>query len=142
MPGLCSMCGPRTSRRSCRLLLGDAVNLVSRRAQARDAVAVEVTFPGDKLIDRDVVQHARLIDWHPPAAHGFDDGGLALHGPALVGARQLRNIGPITSACRIDLHFSPYRRNSQTATTAKPIRKITPATKASASGVMPCMPTR
>src|ERR1051325_6165466 len=107
MPGLCSMCGPRTSRRSCRLLLGDAVNLVSRRAQARDAVAVEVAFPGNKLIDRDVVQHARLIDWHPPAAHGFDDGGLALHGPALAGARQPRKIGPITSACRIDLYFSP-----------------------------------
>src|SRR5215471_9601751 len=85
-------------RCSGRLLFGVAVDLVSRGAKAVDAIAVEIALPGKKLVDRDAVEIARLLNGHPPAAHGFDDGGFTAHGPALAGARQLRdlqNIGPI-----------------------------------------------
>src|SRR5215471_14363658 len=85
----------KTSR---RLLFGVAIDLVSRRAQAVDTVAVEIALPGKKLVDRDDVEIAHLLNRHPPAAHGFDDRCLASHGPSLAGMRQLRylqNIGPV-----------------------------------------------
>src|SRR5215471_4200422 len=95
--------------RSRGLLLGAAVDLVSRRAQAVNTVAVEIALPGKKLVDRDAVEIARLLDRHPPATHGLDDGGFASHGPALSDARQLwylQNIRPIFWMPGINLHGS------------------------------------
>src|SRR5215470_1715981 len=92
------------------LFFGVTVDLVSRRAQAVNPVAVEIALPGKKLVDRDAVEIARLLNRHPPAAHGLDDRCLAPHGPALAGARQLwyfQNIGPIFRTRRINLHGFP-----------------------------------
>src|SRR5437763_15210618 len=72
---------------SRRLLLGVAGNLVSSSAEAVDTVAVEIAFPGEKFIDRVVVEGASLIDRHPPAADRFDNARLAMHGPSLPGPR-------------------------------------------------------
>src|ERR1051325_2535457 len=57
--------------------LGDAIDLITRRAQARNAIAVDVAFPGQKFIDREVVEPAHLLDRNPAATHGLDDGRLA-----------------------------------------------------------------
>ena len=46
---------------SRRLLFGVAIDLVASRAQAGDSVAIEVSFPRYKFIDRDVVEKANLI---------------------------------------------------------------------------------
>jgi len=51
----------------------------------------------------------------------------------------LRNVGPIPRVDRIDLHVSPYRRNSQTAITMKPARNIAATITAIPSGVVLCM---
>src|SRR5215471_17231230 len=91
------------------LFFGVTVDLVSRRAQAVNTVAVEIALPGKKLVDRDAVEIARLLDRHPPATHGLDDGGFASHGPALSDARQLwylQNIRPIFWMPGINLHGS------------------------------------
>jgi hypothetical protein len=122
-----------------------AVDLVSRRAQSVDAVAVQVAFPRYKFIDGDVVENTLLIDRHPATAHRFDDGGLAPHGPSLPGARQFRysqNVDSIFRVCRIDHACFPYRCRSQKAIATKPARKIIPAKSAMPSGVMPFIPTR
>src|SRR5215471_19789104 len=92
------------------LLFGVAIDLVSRRAQAVNTVAVEIALPGKKLVDRDVVETARLLDRHPAAAHGFNDGRFAPHRPSLTGSRQVRdlqNIGPIFRMRRVNLHGFP-----------------------------------
>src|SRR5215470_2500359 len=92
------------------LFFGVTVDLVSRRAQAVNTVAVEIALPGKKLVDRDAVEIARLLNRHPPAAHGFNDGGFAPHRPSLAGSRQLRYlqiIGPIFRMRRINLHGFP-----------------------------------
>src|ERR1051326_1110920 len=73
MPSRRSSSVAPTSKTSRRLLFGVAVDLIARRAQARDAVAVEVAFPGYKFIDGDVVENTRLMDRHPAAAHRLDD---------------------------------------------------------------------
>jgi hypothetical protein len=52
-----------------------------------DAITVEISFPGEKLIDRDVVEITGLFDGHPAAADGFNDGGLAPNRPALARPR-------------------------------------------------------
>jgi len=76
-------------------------------------VAVQVAFPRYKFIDGDVVENTRLIDRHPAAAHRFDHGGLAPHGPSLPGSGQFwysLNVGPIFRVCRIDPHvFLPLQ---------------------------------
>ena len=68
-----------------------SVNLVPRRAQARDAVALEIAFPGEEFVDRKLVHPACFIDWNSAAAHGEDESRLAAHRPSLVQSRELWN---------------------------------------------------
>src|SRR5437868_15007316 len=70
---------------------GIAVDLVTRAAQAVETVPVDIPFPGQKLVDRNIVQPARLLDRNPAAAHGLDDRRLAPRGPPLSQRRQLRD---------------------------------------------------
>src|SRR5205814_5908050 len=61
-------CSVRLWRRAIRSpQLGDAVDLVAGRAQAGNAIAVDVAFPGEKFIDREIVEPADLLDWNPAA---------------------------------------------------------------------------
>src|SRR5690349_15153919 len=53
-------------------VLGVAINLIPRRSQTVDAVTVEVSFPGDKFIDRNAVKLAGLFDRYPAAADGLN----------------------------------------------------------------------
>src|SRR5438067_8611184 len=57
-----------------------------------DAVPVEVPLPGDKLIDRDVVDLAHFLDRNPAVTHRSDHRRLPSHGPSLSRSGQLRNI--------------------------------------------------
>src|SRR5438067_1377453 len=68
---------------------GIAVDLVTRAAQAVETVPVDIPFPGQELIDRELVEPARLLDGNPAAAHGFDDGRLAPYRPPSAQRRQL-----------------------------------------------------
>src|SRR5689334_8082257 len=63
--------------------IGVAVNLIAGASQAGHAIAVDVTLPGQELIDRDVVDAARFFDRHPTTAHTFDNSRLASHRPTL-----------------------------------------------------------
>src|ERR1700732_5297350 len=72
------------------LRFGIAVDLVTRGAQAVETVPVDITFPGQELIDREIVQPARLLNRKPAAAHGLDNGRLASHRPTSAQQRQLR----------------------------------------------------
>src|SRR4030081_3285757 len=51
---------------------GVAIDLVSRGSQAMNAMPVHIALPGHKLIDREVVTLARLVDRKPATAHGLD----------------------------------------------------------------------
>src|SRR5436190_23206426 len=51
--------------------IGVAVNLIPGAPQTGDAVAANVALPVQELIDRDVVEAARLFDGHPAAAHSL-----------------------------------------------------------------------
>src|SRR5439155_1208843 len=68
-----------------------SVNLVPRRAQARDAVALEIAFPGEEFVHRKLVHPAGFIDWNSAAAHGEDESRLAAHRPSLAQSRELWN---------------------------------------------------
>src|SRR5438270_6181931 len=87
-------CSVRLWRRAIDRLrfpqLGDAIDLVARRAQAGNAIAVDVAFPGEKFIDREIIEAADLLDRNPAATHGFDDGRLAPYSPAFGQGRQIR----------------------------------------------------
>src|ERR1051326_3547052 len=123
-PSLRSLSVAPISETSCRLLFGLAVDLVARRAQARLAVAIEIPFPGQKFIDGDVVENTGLIDRHPATAHGFDDGGLAPHGPSLAGARQFRYSQKRGRVPRIDLHLSlPFQKPRGRSRRSRPERR-------------------
>ena len=65
--------------------VGVAIDLIASAPQAGHAIAVYVALPGQELIDRDVVDAARLLDRHPAAAHGLDHGRLPPCCPALAG---------------------------------------------------------
>ena len=56
-------------------------------------VTVEISLPGEKLIDRDGIKFARIFDGHPAAAHRLNDRRLAPNRPALLRFRQLRHGG-------------------------------------------------
>jgi hypothetical protein len=52
-----------------------------------DAVTVEVSLPGEKFVDRDVVEAAGFFDRDIAAAHCLNDRRLAPNRPALVRLR-------------------------------------------------------
>jgi hypothetical protein len=52
-----------------------------------DTVTVKVSFPREKLIDRDAVKLAGLFDRYPAAAHCLNDRRLAPNRPALARLR-------------------------------------------------------
>ena len=61
-----------------------SVNLVPRRPQAGNTVAVKIAPPGEEFVDREVVHPAGFLDGNSAAAHGGDENRLALNRPALV----------------------------------------------------------
>ena len=65
------------------LLVGISVDLEPGRAQTGHAVSIDVAFPGEYLIDRQVVELAGVLYWEPASTHGIDDGGLAPNRPSL-----------------------------------------------------------
>ncbi len=70
---------------------GITVDLKARAAQPVKAKSVDVAFPGEKLIDRKIVELDYLLDRNPAAAHGLDNGRLTSYRPALPQRRQLRH---------------------------------------------------
>jgi hypothetical protein len=83
--------GPRRIRLSAAppLFVGISVDLKPRAPQSWDAVSIDVSLPGDKLVDRDIVELTYLLDRYPTAAHRLDNGGLATHRPPLCRPWQL-----------------------------------------------------
>src|SRR5260221_8153490 len=80
------------------LSVGVAIYREPRAAQPVDAIAIDVALPGEKLIDRDVVDLAYVLDRPPPATDGLDNNRLAPCRPPLAGRRQLgyrSGIGPV-----------------------------------------------
>src|SRR5690349_7138754 len=79
--------------------VGVAIDLIARAPQTGDAIAVDVAFPAQELIDRDVVKAACFFYWHPVTSNGFDDGRLAPHRPPLLSGWQrghlVENFGAI-----------------------------------------------
>src|SRR5580700_235476 len=67
-----------------------AVDLKTCAPQAWDPVSVDVAFPGEYLIDRQVVEMAGVLYRKPPSAHGVDHSGLAPYRPPLPRRGQLR----------------------------------------------------
>ena len=68
-----------------------AINLIARGSQTCDSVTIEISFPGEKLIDRDAVKFTDLLDRDPTIAYGLNNGSLAPNRPALMGLRQFRH---------------------------------------------------
>src|SRR5947208_12668736 len=87
-------CSVRLWRRAIDRLrfpqLGDAVDLIARRAQARNAIALDIALPGEKFIDREFIEAADLLDRNPVATHGLDDGRLAPYRPPFGQQPQIR----------------------------------------------------
>src|SRR5438477_6857478 len=57
------------------------IDLISGRAQTGNAIPIHVTFPGQKLFERERVNSADLIERQPASAHRLDHGRLAPHRP-------------------------------------------------------------
>ena|SRR5216684_4487836 len=81
------------------LCFGITVYLQARGAQAVDTVPVDIAFPGQKLIDRKIVELNYLLDRDPTPAHGLDYRRLTPYRPTLPERRQFRHpvdyIGPV-----------------------------------------------
>jgi hypothetical protein len=91
LPSLSIVVQKQTAQRPLGSSLILSVNLVPRRAQARDAVALEIAFPGEEFVHRKLVHPAGFIDWNSAAAHGEDESRLAAHRPSLAQSRELWN---------------------------------------------------
>ena len=72
-------------------LFGSAIDLVSRGPKPRDAVAVQIALPGEKLVGRYAVKPADFVNRHPPAANRPDYLSLETHGPSAD--RRRRQLG-------------------------------------------------
>jgi hypothetical protein len=53
----------------CPQRIGIAIDLISRGPQTVHAMPIHVAFPGQELVNRDIVQLAYLFDRHPAPAH-------------------------------------------------------------------------
>jgi hypothetical protein len=71
---------------------GITVYLKARGTQAVKTMPIDITFPGQKLIDREIVEREYLLDRNPAAAHCLDNGRLASHRPPLPQRRQLKHL--------------------------------------------------
>src|SRR5438477_4949656 len=71
--------------------LSDAIDLISGRSQTRDTVTINVAFPGQKFVDRELVEAAHLVDRNPAAAYSLDDRRLAAHRPSRARVWQFRH---------------------------------------------------
>src|SRR5207248_2092568 len=64
--------------------IGLTIDLIPGRAQTGDAIPVHVTFPREKLFDRELVGLADRSERHPAAADGLDNRRLTSDGPPPV----------------------------------------------------------
>jgi hypothetical protein len=53
------------------------------RPQARQAVPVDKPLPAQKLVDRQLIAFASVVEAQEPSAHSGDNFGLAAYNPAL-----------------------------------------------------------
>src|SRR5207248_8427485 len=64
--------------------IGLTIDLIPGRAQTGNAIPVHVTFPREKLFDRELVSLADRIERDPAAADGLDNRRLTSDGPPPV----------------------------------------------------------